>query len=269
LFYTRGDLRNPGPATRWSRLGGNLPDAPLEDLHLDPASGALYVAVAGFGVYRTSAPDLADTLRVLNAADLSARAAAPGGLLTVLGAAVRSALAGQWSAPVLASGATESQIQVPFEASGSTLNLALDTLRGPRRVGVPLEPVAPAIFLDADGSPLVLDAAGGVLLDADRPARAGSQILILATGLGRVRPDWPTGLPAPLEDPPVTVTPVAAYLNGAPLRVLSSTLAGGYIGVYMIRVELPAVVNSGTGELVVAAGDKISNRVRIFLDPGQ
>lgn len=267
LFSTRGDLRNPGPATRWTRLGGNLPDAPLEDLRLDAASGALYVAVAGYGLYQTSAPDLHETLRVLNAADLSARAAAPGGLLTVVGAAVRSARADQWNAPVLASGAAESQIQVPFEASGSTLNLALDTLRGSRRIGVPLEPVSPAIFLDADGAPLILDAAGGVLLDASRPARAGSQILILATGLGRVRPDWPTGLPAPLEDPPVTVAPVAAYLNGAPLRVLSSTLAGGYIGVYMVRAELPEVLNSGSGELAVSAGDKTSNRVRISLEP--
>jgi len=268
LFHARGDLRNPGPATPWTRLGGNIPDAPLEDVRLDAVTGALDVVVAGHGLYRTSAPDLADALRVLNAADLTARAAAPGGLLTVLGAAVQAARADRWNAPVLASAASESQIQVPFEATGSTLNLALETQRGLRRVGVPLEEVSPAIFLDADGSPLVLDAAAGVLLDANRPARAGSQILILATGLGRVRPDWPTGLPAPLEDPPVTVTAVAVQLNGVPVRVVSSTLAGGYIGVYMVRVELPAILNAGVGELVLTAGDKASNRVRISLDPG-
>ena len=72
--------------------------------------------------------------------------------------------------------------------------------------------------------------------------------MILATGLGKVRPEWPTGVPAPLEDPPATVQPVKAYLNGVPLRVLSSTLAGGYIGTYMIEVEVPSVLNSGTAE---------------------
>ena len=267
VFHTRGDLRNPGPATRWTRLGGNLPSAPIEDLRLDPVTGALYVAAGGYGLYRTTLPDLVDTLRVLNAADLTARAAAPGGLLTVLGAPVRTARADQWNAPVLASGPTESQIQVPFEVTGPTLSLALDTRRGLRRVGIPLEAVSPAIFLDADGSPLVLDAGAGVLLDGNRPAHAGSQILILATGLGRVRPEWPTGLPAPVEDPPATVAPVAVYLNGAPLRVLASTLAGGYIGVYMVRAELPAILNSGTGELLLVAGDKTSNRVRIYLEP--
>ncbi len=267
LFYTRGDLSNPGPPTPWTRLGGNLPGAPIEDVRLDTTAGALYVSAAGYGVYRAASPDLAETLRILNAADLSTRAAAPGGLLTVFGAAVRTARANAWNAPVLASGNSESQIQVPFEASGSTLNLALETQRGLWRVGVPLEAVSPAIFLDADGSPLVLDAGAGVLLDASRPARAGSQILILATGLGRVRPEWPTGLAAPLDDPPATVAPVTAYLNGAPLRVISSTLAGGYIGVYMVRAELPAVLNSGTGELAIAAGEKTSNRVRIFVEP--
>lgn len=267
VFYTRGDLRSPAPPTRWIRLSGNIPQAAVEDLRLNRVTGTLYVAVAGYGVYRTTVPEIAESLRVLNAADLSARAAAPGGLLTIIGAPVQAARAGDFSAPVLATGPTDSQIQVPFEARGKMLDLALETRRGLTRVGVPLEEVSPAIFVDADGTPLALDAGGGVLLDSSRPARAGSQILILATGLGRVHPEWPTGLAAPLENPPSTLAPVTAYLNGAPIPVLSSTLASGYIGVYMVRAELPAIINSGTGELVIVSGDKPSNRVRIFLEP--
>ncbi len=267
VFYTRGDLKNPGAATRWTRLGGNLPPAAVDDLRLNQLTGTLYVAVSGYGLYRTAVPDIADSLRVLNAADLSARAAAPGGLLTVIGAPVTAARAGRTMAPVLATGSTDAQIQVPFEATGSTVDLTLETRLGASRVDVPLLPVSPAIFIDGDGSPLVLDAGSGLLLDSSRPARAGSQVLILATGLGRVRPDWPTGLAAPLENPPETIAPVAAYLDGAPLRVLSSTLASGYIGVYLVRAELPAIVNSGTAELSLIAADKTSNRVRIFLEP--
>lgn len=267
LFFTRADLRNPGAATRWTRLGGNVPEAPADDVRLDSVTGTLYVAVAGYGLFRTTVPDIADSIRVLNAADLSSRAAAPGGLLTVVGSPVRAARAAGVAAPVLVSGTTDSQIQVPFEAVGSTLDLALETRAGLARVDVPLESVSPAIFVDADGTPLVLDAGGGVLLDGLRPARAGTQILILATGLGRVRPEWPTGLAAPLENPPATIAPVSAYLNGVPLPVVSSTLAAGYIGVYMVRAELPGIVNSGTAELTIASGDKTSNRVRIFLEP--
>jgi len=267
VFYTRGDLRNPGAPTTWIRLAGNLPDRRMEDLKLDTADGSLYVAVAGYGLFRATVPDIADSIRVLNAADLTSRAAAPGGLLTVIGAPVLSARAGNLPAPVLASSQGNSQIQVPFESTGQGLNLGLETQSGTAQVGFPLEDVSPAIFVDADGSPLVLDAAGGILLDGSRPAHAGSQILVLATGLGRVQPDWPTGLAAPLDNPPATVAPVSAYLDGAPLKVLSSTLAAGYIGVYIVRVELPSIVNAGTAELTLGSGDKLSNEVRIFLDP--
>lgn len=267
VFHTRADLRFPGPISQWTRLGGNLPEAPVEDLSLDPLNGDLYVAAAGHGVYRSTVPDILDALRVLNAADRSSRAAAPGGLLTVIGPPVRTVRAGGFLAPVLASDQTESQIQVPFEASGDRLLLALETRRGSARLDIPLEAVSPAIFIDSSGNPLILDGAGGVLLDSSRPAAAGSQLLVLATGLGRVRPEWPTGLAAPFENPPSTVTPVAAYLDGAPLRVLSSTLAGGYIGTYVVRIELPAIVNSGTAELVLNCVGKSSNPVRIFLEP--
>ena len=267
VFHTRSDLRNPAPPAPWTRLAGSLPAGPVEDLRLDRVSGVLYALVAGHGLYRAAVPDVADALRLLNSADLSARAAAPGGLLTVMGAQVRAARVGDVNAPVLAAGQNESQIQVPFEVTGSTLSLALETQRGPARLGTRLEPVSPAIFVDSEGAPLVLEAASGAMIDALHPARAGSQILILSTGLGRVRPEWPTGLPAPLENPPVAVAAVTAQLNGAPVPVVSATLAGGYIGVYMVRVEIPAIVNAGTTELVISAGGKVSNRVTLSLEP--
>jgi len=269
LFYTRGDLRNPGAATPWVQLGGNLPQAAVEDVRLDPLDGSLYAAAAGYGLFRATVPEIADAIRVLNAADLSARAAAPGSLLTVIGAPVQSAQAGPLAAPVLAAGQGNSQIQIPFESSGATIDLTIETRLGSAKRGFPLQEVSPAIFLDADGTPLALDAGSGALLDASKPARAGSQILILATGLGRVRPEWPTGIAAPVDNPPQTIASVTAYLNGVPLQVLSSTLAGGYIGVYMVRVELPAILNAGTAELVIRSGDKTSNTVRISVDPGQ
>ncbi len=266
VFYTAGDLRSPSPPTPWRLVTGNLPQGTVHDLLLDTVSGHLYAAVEGFGVFRVRAPAVLDALRVLNAADLSRRPAAPGGLLTLLGGEIRGASVGGKTAPVLSAGAQEAQIQVPFETTGDRLELSLETQLGLTSLGFPLAAVSPAIFLDR-GGPLVLDAGSGLLLDAAHPAQAGSQILILATGLGRVRPDWPSGVPAPLEDPPMTIAPVKAYLNGIPLRVLSSTLAGGYIGTYMVQAELPRALNFGIAELVLEAGGRRSNAVRIFTEP--
>ena len=77
---------------------------------------------------------------------------------------------------------------------------------------------------------MLLDGDSGVLLDALTPAHSGSRVQILATGLGRVRPAWPTGVAAPLQEPPRVIAPVRAYLNGTPLEVTRATLAPGYVG---------------------------------------
>ena len=127
--------------------------------------------------------------------------------------------------------------------------------------------MAPAVFVDRDGTPMVLDADRGVLLDAMTPARSGARIQILATGLGRVQPEWPTGLAAPIEAPPRVVTPVKVYLDRAPIEVTRATLAPGYIGFYLVEVQLPEIVNLGPAELYLEAGDQPSSRVRIHLAP--
>jgi uncharacterized protein (TIGR03437 family) len=266
VFYSGDGLTAPAQDGFWRPAGGDLPPGTVRDLLLDNVAGFLYASVDGFGVFRARAPAVLDALRVLNAADLTQRPAAPGGLLTILGAEVNGVSVGSLRAPLLASGGRESQIQVPFEASGERLELALETQQGPARLGYPLAAVSPAIFVDR-GGPLVLDAGSGRLLGAAFPARAGSQILVLATGLGRVQPEWPTGLPAPLENPPATARPVRAYLNGVPLKVVSSGLAGGYIGTYMVQAEIPAVLNFGVGELALEVGGRLSNVVRIFTEP--
>jgi uncharacterized protein (TIGR03437 family) len=114
---------------------------------------------------------------------------------------------------------------------------------------------------------MVLDADRGILLDAMTPARSGSRIQILATGLGRVQPEWPTGMAAPLESPPKVVAPVRVYLDRAPVEVTRATLAPGYIGFYLVEVRLPEIVNQGPAELYLEADGQPSNRVSVYLQP--
>ena len=142
----------------------------------------LYALVDGYGVFSVRAPAVSDALRVLNAADLTERAAAPGGLLTILGEGLERAGVEGVTAPVLFSDGVETQIQVPYGVKGEALSLQLTTGSGTREMGFPLVGVSPAIFVD-QGSPLVLDAGTGRLLSAAHPAVAGGRLLILATGL--------------------------------------------------------------------------------------
>jgi uncharacterized protein (TIGR03437 family) len=267
VFFTMTELASAGRPTPWASLSENLPALPATDVKLDAGANQLYVSLDGYGVYAAIAPHRFRDARVVSAADYSSRPAAPGALLSVLGTRVESARSATTVVPVLAATDSASQIQVPFEAKGTSVSLALEASAGRLTVGLPLQSVSPAIFVDPEGTPLILDAETGVLLDAMKPARASTRVQILATGFGRVRPDWPTGLAAPLADPPRVVATVRAFLDRIPVEVTQASLAPGYVGFYLIEIQLPAVVNAGPAELVLEAEGHESNRVRLYVEP--
>ena len=70
-----------------------------------------------------------------------------------------------------------------------------------------------------------------------------------------------------MQQPPAVRATTAVYLDRAPVEVLSATLAPGYIGLYLVEIRLPAIVNAGPAELYLTADGQESNRVRIVLEP--
>ncbi len=266
VFFTSTDLASAGSPTSWASLSENLPGG-ATDVRLDAGGNQLYVAVDGYGVYGAIAPHRFRDARVVSAADFSSRPTAPGALLSVLGARVASARSADTVVPVLDATNTASQIQVPFEAKGNTFSLSLEAAAGRLTVGLPLQSVSPAIFVDPEGTPLIMDADTGVLLDSTKPAHAGTRVQILATGLGLVKPDWPTGLAAPHTDPPRVAATVRAFLDQSPVDVTQASLAPDYVGFYLIEIQIPQIVNSGPAELFVDAGGQPSNRVRLYIEP--
>ena len=135
---------------------------------------------------------------------------------------------------------------MPFEAKGTSVSLALEAASGRLTVGLPLQNVSPAIFVDPEGTPLIMDAETGVLLDANKPARANTRVQVLATGFGRVTAGLAHWHGRAAGDPPRVVATVHAYLDGMPLEVTQATLAPGYVGFYLIEIQLPQVVNTGS-----------------------
>jgi uncharacterized protein (TIGR03437 family) len=268
VFWAQVDLDNAGtPNVNWVNLSDRLPPGTgASDVRLDAAGIQLYAAVEGYGVYATPAPHRLRNLRLVNAADFSTRAAAPGSLLSVVGGRVTSARAGNLDYPVLAAADDASQIQVPFDAVGPNVTLALVTGTGNVRLGMQVQPVSPAIFVGLDGTPILQDSETGLLLDARKAARAGARLLVSATGLGKVTPEWPTGLAARVDNPPAVAATIRAFVNGAPVPVTRATLAGGFIGFYVIEVQLPAINNSGPAELYITADGVESNRVQFLIE---
>jgi uncharacterized protein (TIGR03437 family) len=266
VFMSYADLRVLGAAPQWTPVAG-LNQSPVIDVKLDAQGNQLWAAVEGYGVYSTLAPHRLLDPRVVSTADLVARATAPGALVSVIGARVDAARAGDVAVPVLAASDTESQLQIPFELRGSSVSLAVDAANG--RVTLPpvaLADTSPAIFVDRDGTPVLLDADSGVMLDAMNPAHSRGRLQILATGLGRVTPDWPTGLAAPVENPPKVAAPVSVYLDRQPVEVTRAVLAP-YIGFYLIELNVPKIVNYGPAELYLEVNGQASNRVRVYVQP--
>ena len=268
VYFTRNSLSTATMTpTPWTLLGG-LPEARAVDVRLDGGGNQLWAALEGYGLYSTLAPHRIGDPRVVSSADFVARAAAPGALMSVLGARVESARAGNQTVPVLDANDNESQIQIPFGASGESLALSIDTAGTRRQLPLlPLGPAAPGIIVVTDGAPMVLDADNGVILDAMHPAHSRARIQILATGLGRVTPDWPDGTPAPLENPPQVAARVQAWLDRSPVEVTRAVLAPSLIATYLIEIEIPKIVNYGPAELYIEASGQASNRVRIYIEP--
>ena len=216
---------------------------------------------------KSAAPHRTLNVRIVNGADLTERPAAPGSLISVLGAKV-SAVRNQGAAyAVLASSDQSSQLQVPFEAATGTFSLALEGATDRWSVPLTIQDTAPAIFVDAEGAPLILDASSGLVVDPKLAVYAGSTVQILATGLGKVTPEWPTGEPAPLDQPPVVAGTVTAFLDGRPIDVTRAVLAPGYVGYYVVELQIPAIVNRGASELRLVMNGVESNRVKLSLEP--
>ncbi len=268
IFWTITDLETASvsPVT-WTSLSDRLPAAPASDVRLDPTGSTLYAALDGYGLYAAAAPHRRTDVRVVNTADFTARAAAPGSLLSVIGGRVESARGGDLNYPVLAVIGDESQIQVPFEAAGPSVALALQIAGATVNRNIAVQRVSPAILVGRDGAPMLWDAESGLPLDLRNPARPDTRLQVWATGLGIVKPDWPTGMPAQLENPPRVVAPVHAYLDGVEVPVTRATLLPGYIGLYLVEVQLPGLTNAGTAQLYITADGQESNRVTLIIEP--
>jgi uncharacterized protein (TIGR03437 family) len=63
------------------------------------------------------------------------------------------------------------------------------------------------------------------------------------------------------------VADVRTYLDRNPVSTNAATLAPGYVGFYLVEVQLPVVSNYGAMELHLSVDGQESNRVQIVIVP--
>ncbi len=266
VFYGHAEMETAANPVSWQNLTAGLKNVTATDVRLDPAGVQLYIALEGYGIYAAAAPHIRRTWRIVDAADSTVRPAAPGSLLSVLGANVSSATDGALRYPVLMANENGSQIQVPFDVTGPSVALAFETAAGRLTANLPMQSVSPGILVGAGGVPMLLDADTDLPLDLRNAAHSNGRVAVLATGLGKVRPEWPAGVAAPENAPAVAAT-VQASLDGAPLQVTRATLAPGHVGFYLVELQLPSITNAGMSELHLTVEGHESNHVPIWIEP--
>jgi uncharacterized protein (TIGR03437 family) len=106
-------------------------------------------------------------------------------------------------------------------------------------------------------SPTILTVAranGSAAAAGNAPA-AGEVVTIYAIGLGAVTPDVPIGGTPPPNSVAATLVTPQLTLGSAPMNVLFSGLAPGFVGLYQINAQMPASLPQGaTAQLTLTAG---------------
>jgi uncharacterized protein (TIGR03437 family) len=111
-------------------------------------------------------------------------------------------------------------------------------------------PVAPGIFMFADGSPVVEHAANFTFVTKAHPVVPGEVVTIYLTGLGAYTPGQ-TGAPATGAESLVYSLAPTVSIGGTTCTVLSAGPAAGYAGLYEIRCQTSKKISAGLQPLQV------------------
>jgi uncharacterized protein (TIGR03437 family) len=261
------------------------PDQPLSNFNADTSSfGIWYIAVqndqsnsrsgyiTSFSITITGNTQLSPitrTAQIVNAASLSgAGTVAPGEVVSIFGSALGptppvqapagalpSTLGGSTvtvngvTAPLLYASAFRVDAQMPFNLTGTSANVAVNSSSGSSpAVSVPIVSAVPGLYTTAFGGAGQVNAVNqdGTLNSVGHGAPKGSYLTMYANGLGIVTPALVEGAVPPSSPLSNVAGTVAAYIGGVPATVQFAGAAPGYPGLYQLNLQVPASAQSGT-----------------------
>jgi hypothetical protein len=117
------------------------------------------------------------------------------------------------------------------------------------RQGIYLLPMTTPEIVTTEGRPAIVHAGDYSLVTAAKPAKAGEDLVLFASGLGPTRPAPEPGQPFSADPLSVANSPIEVIVNGASAEV---QYAGGYPGAvdrYQVNFRVPDRVASGLPSL--------------------
>lgn len=288
---TRGDVLTPGasfaPITVTVNIASDAPSQVTNQVSVSGGGSATASASDPTTVTAAPAGPSISSGAVLNAASNLPGPIAPGSIAVAYGSFLLessssadktpwpitlgglSAKFGSTEVPLYYVSGSQVNFQVPWELTNSSQSLIAPTVEGETGAGqtVSIAPFAPGIFTtnsQGTGQGAITDISGH-LVDSTNPAVAGTTVIeIYCTGLGPVSNQPATGSPAPVSPLAETPTTPTVTIGGTTATVLFSGLAPGYVGLYQINAQVPAMVASGTAvPIVISIGGATSNAATI------
>jgi uncharacterized protein (TIGR03437 family) len=155
--------------------------------------------------------------------------------------------------------------QIPLECPGTgAVNITVAVSGQTAMQTFSLAQASPGIFT-VNGS----GAGDGVILHADntlvsaaKPATAGEEVVIYATGLGATSPSFATGTAANQVN--TTAMPVSVTIGGQKATVVSSGLTQGLVGLYQVNAIMPSGI-TGSQPVVITVGSTFSSRAGVTM----
>jgi uncharacterized protein (TIGR03437 family) len=206
---------------------------------------------------------------IVNAASYAGGTAAPGAIMSLFGlglgsnwaqasgtvpttlASTKISVSGvSGNVPLFYASPSQVNFQMPFEASGAaTLTLVREDGVS-TSVSVPIAEAQPGLFsADSSGAgPAAAQRADYSTLSSANPAARGEEIVLYATGLGRVTPAALTGQGAAGQT--ATTNAVTVTIGGSKVTPDYAGLTPGFVGLYQVNFRIPADL-SLTGDVAV------------------
>jgi uncharacterized protein (TIGR03437 family) len=263
------------------------PENHYANLHTTTYAGG--IVRAQLGANNTNAPVIVNVISSVS--DPNVKTIGQGGLMTIFGndlAKVPSDLTGLLTnkmptsvggtevtigglrAPILMIGFVPNAkpawyivAQAPFETPTGPQQVVVKSSNGTSSAfSAPVAAVAPAVYFDGV-SGIVFKADNFSQVRPDNPARAGDNLVVLATGLGQTTPALATGEIPGTVDTYITKAIATVTLGGKAALVIGSGALPGTPGTYLTLFKAAADTPAGNQPLVLKVGAATANTVSI------
>ena len=114
-------------------------------------------------------------------------------------------------------------------------------------------PMSVPQIMSTTNGPAVTHCADFTLVTAAKPAAAGENLCLFATGLGPTRPGVDPGQPFPSSPLALVNSPVQVTVNGNNAQVIGAAGYPGAVDGYQVNFQVPSGATKGPGSVQVSA----------------